>query len=707
MAIFNPEPPAVNPQDWARQSRSIPQPESITVGDKSLGMTLSTLGEGITDAVGLGKNIQEDIIKDKVRTGVEGLRDNYTESLKTVWNQQQGGSAPTPEALHSAGISGPTLAGEENAAEIPGGLQQGLARAQALGTAMAQNGGAGKANDTLYTGALNSLAKNLRNQYPGSKDYIDEQIAKVSGKNPANAFYENLLQDINRGLAAGKSVQDKDHAFIDRYVDSIEGMDELRKKYDRGAIDSQGLRDFVAQQSKLTINQKAAEAQRAALKSQGELTVQRTKADFAKEAGGAIDNAFTIQRMATDVETPKEISDFFQGQATGQIPQVGEQQNRMWLTNLATQRDTAAAHLRSIALRRDERGDSYASNVGGLSNLKNEINEQLSLYDNIIQRVKDKDYMGVYFTLNQNTAIQNKATNELYADESVGEMTRKMQAVTTAVGPQTGAILLQDAIVGGFDKKYSDYVGGMKKEALGQPNPTPTTMTEAMDNARGKKIADPGVYKSMIDVAKVIANPDVKDQGKINAATFAFNPKNIGSLDKFASPEDRQTAFVSMTDPAITNFISKLPQKTQTEYRNWVEKTWGGTIARDSIADLSRIKDQRYLQSYHVGWNTTEGQFVILNRDNSTLSQVQQTYARPIQSTIDKVNEGLKNLGHVEKSAGGDVNAYLVRTLSNSGFDFRNNVEGIPTKMMDALLNANRKPGATPIDSTIKPPTSK
>lgn len=703
MAIFNQEPPAINPQDWTRVSKASQQPDSITKSDNSLGLTLSTLGEGLDTAVKIGGEIQDTIIKDKVRAGVEGLRDSYTSALVKVRDQQIAGIAPTPETLSAAGIG--TLQPDIQP-EVPPGLEAGLKKAEALGTAAAQNGGAGKANDTLYTGALNALAKNLRNQYPGSKDFIDAQIAKVSGKDPANAFYENLLQDINRGATDARSVKDKDHAFIDKYIDTIPGMELLRAKYDRGDANSQDLRSFVAEKSALKIKQVAAEANRAALKSQGELTVTRVKQDFAKESGDVINDAFNTQRMATNVQTPKELSDYFNDQATGQIPQLSEEQNRMWLTNLAAQRNVAANQLRSIALRRDSEGDSYASSAGGLHNLKDEMNEQLGVYDRVIDFVKSKDYMSVYFTLNQNNAIHNRATNELYQDETVGESTQRMSAVNEAVGPQTGAILLADAIVGGMDKKYTDYVGGMKKAALGQTPGATVTMADAIDNARGKKITDPGVYKSMVDVAKIIANPEVKDKGKINAAIFAFDPKNIGKLNVFPNPEDRLTAFMTMTDPAITDMMSKLPAKTQREYRDWAEKTWGGIIARDSIADLSKIKDQTFLKSYHIGWDTESHQFSVLNRDNSPLTDTQLSYASPITSVVSKINDGLGQLAHIEKSAKGDVNAYLVNVLSKSGFDFRNNVEGIPTKMMDALLNSRRDPNKPKIDSTIKPPVS-
>jgi len=711
MAVFNPTGPDVNPPNWDRLSKPIQQPES----DKSTGLTLATIGEGLDTAAKLADTTEKSYLKDKVETGVNDLRDSYTRSLVQVRNMQIAGTVPPSGALSAAGISADTL-GETPAPDVPGGLQAGLDKASALGTAQAQNGGGGKANDTLYTGSLNALAKQLRNQYPGYKDYIDEQIKSVSGVDPANAFMKNLLEDINRGATNANSEKNKDLTFIDKYVDSIPGAALAREKYLRGDMDGQGLRAFVAQKSQLHINQVAAEAARAAAKSQGELTVQRVKEDFTAEAGATINDAFNTQRMATNVQTPKELSDYFTGQATGQMPQMDEAQNRMWLTNLAAQRNSAANILRSIALRRDSEGNSYAKSAGGLHNLKDEMDEQLGIYDNVIKFVKDKDYQGVYAVLNMNNAIHNKATNVLYNDPTVGEASQRMSAVNEAVGPQTGAILLQDAIINKMDKKYTEYVKGVKMDMLAPANPaTPTTLSSAIDDARQKKIQDPNVYGSITDVAKVISNPAVKDEAKANLMTSLFSPKNYGVLNKITKdgPDapGRQAAFETMTDPKITDAVAKMPMRTQEMYRQWAEKEWGGVLARDSIADLSKIKDQTFLKSYKIAWHTEGGTgnapyFEVLNKQGRPMSQTEASYARPVTEVTTRMNSGIANLAHIERSNNGDTNAYIVKVLSNSGFDFKNNVEGIPTKMMNSILNAGRKPDQPPIDSRVTPPIS-
>ena len=43
-------------------------------------------------------------------------------------------------------------------------------------------------------------AKQLRAQYPGYREYIDQKVSEASGLPVANAYYKNLMQDINHQL---------------------------------------------------------------------------------------------------------------------------------------------------------------------------------------------------------------------------------------------------------------------------------------------------------------------------------------------------------------------------------------------------------------------------------------------------------------------------------------------------------------------------
>src|ERR1700742_2142189 len=149
MALLNPQVPDVQAPQWT----NVTQPVSVEgnkVADKSTGLLLDTIGTGIDDATKIIDTGIKDDIKNQAQTGTDKLRDAYTESLVAMRNiqigQQQGQGSLLPDSSTNA----------------PAPLDAGLNRVKQLGVAMAQN--SGKVNDTLYTGALNSMAKQLRAQ---------------------------------------------------------------------------------------------------------------------------------------------------------------------------------------------------------------------------------------------------------------------------------------------------------------------------------------------------------------------------------------------------------------------------------------------------------------------------------------------------------------------------------------------------------------
>src|SRR5215204_4866760 len=211
MATFAPQVAPTNDPNYMNYSKPI----SDIQADKSSGMLLTALGESIEGVAKVGDTITKEVINEEVRAGVDKQRDAFTSALVQTADAQSGaGLVPSPQGQAEAGIKAPSLAeGEES---LPAGVKAGVAKAQAIGTAMTQN--SGKANDTLYTGALTALTKKHRNKYPGYRDYIDNKISEVSGINPANAYMRNLLEDINRNATSSRAETEKGIALGRQYL---------------------------------------------------------------------------------------------------------------------------------------------------------------------------------------------------------------------------------------------------------------------------------------------------------------------------------------------------------------------------------------------------------------------------------------------------------------------------------------------------------
>ena len=135
MASFAPQLPLEGIPNWTK----VTQPVSEPIADKSGAMTLLAAGEGIEGATKIAEDIDQGEIKDKVRAGVDALRDTTTLAYQNIRDAKLKGEAPADAAMKTAGFIG-SLAPGGPATDVPPGLSTGLDRAEDIGTALAQTG---------------------------------------------------------------------------------------------------------------------------------------------------------------------------------------------------------------------------------------------------------------------------------------------------------------------------------------------------------------------------------------------------------------------------------------------------------------------------------------------------------------------------------------------------------------------------------------
>ena len=79
MSIFNPQNPGES-QNFLNWSKAATAPEA----DKSAGILLSTLGEGIAEGADLADKTVKGIIKDDLYSKIDPIRDRFTAQLDTI-----------------------------------------------------------------------------------------------------------------------------------------------------------------------------------------------------------------------------------------------------------------------------------------------------------------------------------------------------------------------------------------------------------------------------------------------------------------------------------------------------------------------------------------------------------------------------------------------------------------------------------------------
>src|SRR5882762_1187450 len=376
MAIFNPEPPTINAPEWLRQSSPITQPES----DKSAGMLLNTAGKALTDVVQIADTAVKEDIKDKVDTGVDKLRDETTRQLIELRNTQIGNQAGQQ----------PSLLPDDGTAPPPASLQSGISRLNTLGGGLTLK--KEKSNDTLYSGALAAQAKQLRSQYPGYRDYIDEQIKSISGQDPANAYMKNLTEDINRASENNKTEVNATKGMIRGLVEQgfhdAGGVTaaQIGALYDAGRISVPQVNAWVNSSKKLEYDVKLKTTLRQDRQGDDTDAASTATKDLSSTAAQTVSHNWTTMTIGKGTDTAEGLFKFIQANAGNEG--VKDEKSQAIGQQLVALRNQTAAQLMAQANK-----DGTIQKLGGdPAKAKAVIDGQLATFDMAIQSVFHKDW---------------------------------------------------------------------------------------------------------------------------------------------------------------------------------------------------------------------------------------------------------------------------------------------------------------------------
>lgn len=707
MVVFDPQLNEVTPPDWGRYSRPI----SDIPANKSTAMAINAATETLGEAVKVTDTAIKEGIKTDVRGGVENLRDAYTESLKDLRNQQ----------LASADKS---LLPEDDTNKPPMQLQSGLDRVRQVGTAIAQNGN--KINDTLYTGALNSMAKQLRNQYPGYKDYIDAQISSVSGIDPANAFYKNLMEDINRNVDANKTEHNATNSMLRDLAKSgfrdsagVEAAD-VYKLYNDGRLDANQVLKWTSSAKKLewdTAQRAAARADRKG--GQEDDAVNATK-DLSDITNKTTAHNWTTLTIGKGTDTPAALFKYLQANAGSE--NVTDERSRAIGQQLVAMRN---ATFQSAWEKANEGGaNSIVTKLGGdPEKAKKVIEGQLATFDLAIQSVFKNDWGSAYSHMNFNKAISADTTNLLYnaPDEDVRRYNRAVGAVNE-ISPQAASQFFQSAIIGQVPQREKEYLKTMKLDLLTQPDQPMGKLTSiqgAINTAKAKGVTSPQSFSELVNSVSMLSDPKFGESQRVNIAKAFFDPEqNAGLLsdknfvkDYYDTTQKRQipgkySVFTRLSSPETAAGIAEL-SKTHPElapmYRSTMSREFGEQLFSRELRDLGGAnRDVTPSSLYKIGYVDDKNhppRFEIVGPRGEPMTSTEAIALRAPVAEVNRLNIGLSGMHTVYKGTGSkDPNTEILSTMYKYGYqsakDVNNSpgrtesISGIPGQFWQALVSA-------------------
>lgn len=719
------------PEGAKLQGNTYESKEGLYKG-KAEGMAWSSAGEQLAGLASLGDfaakagdTLVKKDIDETTYTAVDRERQAYTSALeKTI-----GVSTPNGESI---------LEKSSDQKDVPDDVKKVVPAVTSLAGAKA----AGKIPETYYLQRLNTIAKDMRSQYPGYRDYIDHAISRVSGKDPANAYLHILQQQYNTATAAkAEKVSAAEKALLHEVDKGNPLSMEVYKKFKQGNIDEMGVHSFINQSNIGEYQLKAMRDAQAAEKGDREIQALRAndRVDKTSMIVGGVDavgiNTITGNNTTSLDAVQKSFSEL--QRANGGKPPDPEQVRQLGATLEALkvsgeQKIRAQFDPRDVAL------------IGGPEKLTEKIKNTAYMrsVDGMLTALKDQNFGAVHMMHNANEAAFTRAGNALVTNANTADVVSSISWLSK--NAQAYAVPFATKMIAeGKDKDVVNFLATSKVQLIANQKltqdplyttgtnstpvrpPEPVNIKTKVDEVSNLNISSSErktVLKGLVETPTALVDPMLPDAQKISLANSFYSPATAGVISQFVRDGyDSQTGrripggasiYKSWYSKDIADQVVKLDAQfpssgIRQDFVNSGERAFTQELFQREIMDLNKFQlDPKLL----ITWDDKHHQFNVVERKERqslasqsysglTLTPSEQALNKTAKvpsgyveakTAIDRINTGLQGFVNVAEVAGSkDVTKYLFEHMVDMGFDPTiSRPIGIPEGLMKALIAA-------------------
>lgn len=712
MTQFNPTVPDTQDPNWLGWSKPI----SDIPADKTTGIAIAGAGDLLKATVDAGDQWIKRDIDNKAYAQVDPQRDALTTGLENV-RLGQGAGAPTQLI-------------QDKLPDVPGGVRNGIDRINTLTTARDQNGGStgNTINDTYYSANITAIAKNLRAEYPGYREYIDQKVSEASGLPIANAYYKNLIADINHAAAAAGSSKDKIEPLLrDGIKEGDAGARENYMLYVSGKRTAdEALKIYEG--ARVTDRQNKEARDNLSL-STGVMAQDQT---MAKAGFSGVGNRIVAQYMdnmvvSTPMANGRTLGRYIEDVQSGAI-KLSPPDAQASATIIDGIMKNVETDLYKQANATNAKGVSFAMRAGGISNLKDEITSQLLPLRNYLEAVTNEKLGIAKIAYNDTVALKSAVAREVYANPKVGKQSLMVNFSRNEFGETYTAAMTTDSFKMGMNDEMSKfYTGDLLNAVTGgalQPNKPAPSLNADIQTHKDNKVGENSdgtpnneelkLFDNLIKIPQQIGDDKSPIGARLRIANYAFKPENIPLLRQFNMDyrdasgnmvEGKYGAFTKLTSPQVVKGMAELKDKGGAEgqqawanFKNWSDISLREVIGND-LRNLSKLPMEGK-DKVHVEWNfdKTSGTYFLRPLDASGKAElrkrdadpVKQGYLNQVHDTFDRINIGMRGVSRIAAVDGSNPSQFMMRAITTAGFTPGVNLTGIPKAMVDAIRNAHQ-----------------
>lgn len=557
MVTFNPNANLDQSADYSRASQG-------SKADTSAGTAL----EGLAQAVG-------GFVPSLYRDVKERLREEATANVDDIQNM-----------YILSGIM-PGKKGTNEDSVLPKEIQE----ARRKGTIMSDAVAAGKMAHSSYSMMLDASARRLRAQYPGFREEIDNIYQDLTGSIPANKVMSDLFHE-----AAGKKGSEEAEYRHQLHWAQTHGTPELAlaHKENRNLSLNELTRANTAHGYKI--------ARMDLLSKSYNLEEKETESGYRQ--------ADKLAREALFNPLTGGISAIFNRATNGQADQVLRLSDRITSDvqsgKIPSQQDTTSLQVAANAMRItgekqfNDQLDAIRTDANGKKFTIRGIlkdDQRRALETEFRQRMDEwvkpfisGDAAQITAQARWIKAVEDGGKGTFYSNTKWAPV---LNAGRHAMGDQAfnSVMVANPAMLGAVAKSLSDQTIG---EIVATDSPVADQIkkldTYLADNYVDAKEGKKAKQEVINGFVKMMTDPQAKVGGVEQLARKLYTTLGASWFDDIKDPKDREAVYVRMTDPRITERLTKANSiEVREGYKTWVAQYGGGLLANKADTAKSTI----------------------------------------------------------------------------------------------------------------------
>lgn len=609
MAVFNPETPTANTPDFTGVSRG-------AGANKGFEALFSGVGDALTQGVQTADTYVQNKIEDEARFGFEAQNKDLGVDVTSV----------------------------------PGELTQSQEGLSALALAMQQ----GKVSPEYYYQRLATTSKSLRAKYPGYEKEVDNIIQTVTGTRPANAFRDQLFQNLASAQQEAKSAASKDETFIRQNMDLLWGNESDLP---------------TSQQIELIARRKGT-----AGKWDYDASIAKNSDVLSERNANVIANGIAADSVSSIGDTAGLGSNnFLEVLQNASSKPLSPEQLAQVNTGLTTAKAAVANRTRAEILKR-------YPNISGPA-LENIIKSSTSQFDMIQTELNSGRY---------DMAARIATTNKLEVDQRTQDLMtqfpelKTIMSVNQTVGGQAGGELFSRYIQQGYGGNKG-FAENLLSFGMAQSTAKGVYSVHELSNSVSKNEQMSGaekgnLLKSFLDgfsvTAEAVDNETVGNFVKKNY-TESSGESTLWAENGIVPNDQKIIVFNKLFDPKISKKIQSSGDKEAAQqYLSTALDRFQAIPDYKKAASSLQEWMPELTKYYNVGYDPKSNQISITDNgqqpDNPTAQRTRQSFNK----VLGKINQGMGVMGPVFDAAGVSREEGMKQLFSDLHLSFDSSEQG-------------------------------